>query len=159
MAFSQDRNRNGWFNFGASWGNQFETSDDSRIKTYMGSFGIDFVSYDFKYDKNIGYFTYASLFFPRTSTLEANGIKVTVDLSNYGFIFGLDEIIGFGFKKNLSETILLNFGIGPDIGLLFATSESSRQLSFFLGIGGAFGVKLGITDIISITDPAILHCI
>jgi hypothetical protein len=147
--FSQ--NRNGWSSFGLSVGNQWETSGEEEIKAYMLLFGIDLSSYMFKNDKGIGFWTNTIFSFPSHGTLEYNGIKETVDYSSYDFIIFMDSYLGPGFKIGFNERILLNYGLGPHIGLGFATSENTRLFSFLLGIGGDIGVKFGITDLLSIS--------
>lgn len=150
FCYSQDYE--GWLNLGISWGNQWESSGSSIIKTYLSSFAIDLGSYNFRLNKNVGSFQHVSFYFPRTGTIEANGTKITIDLSsNYDFIMGIDEILGVGFRSNINEQILLNFGIGPKFGVLFATNKYTRMLAFFLGIGGDMGFKFNITDLISIS--------
>jgi hypothetical protein len=121
----------------------------------MDSFGLDISSYTFQNDKDIGFFTHTSFYFPLTSTIESAGIGIKVNLSDsYDFIIGLDGIIGFGFKKNINERILFNIGVGPDLGLLFATSDNTRLLSFILGIGVPVGLKYEITHLLCISIGA-----
>jgi hypothetical protein len=148
LCFSQ--NKTGWINIGLGYDNQWESSGSPEVKAYMGSFAVILGSYDFKAGRNIGFFLHNTLLFPYTGTLEADGTKVTVDFSSYDFIMGLSSILGPGFKFNLNEKMLLNFGIGPDIQMLFATSENARQLGFILGLGGDIGIKFDITDLIAI---------
>jgi hypothetical protein len=149
LCFSQ--NSTGWGSIGLGYDNQWESSGSPKIKTHMSSLAVTTSSYTFKMEKNIGFFSHTSFLFPRTSTIEASGIKVTVDLPGDGFIMGFNGIFGPGFKLNLDEEILLNFGIGPNTEILLATSENARSLGFLLGIGGDIGIKFNITDIIAIS--------
>jgi hypothetical protein len=149
LCFSQ--NKTGWVNIGLGYDNQWESSGSPEVKAYIGSFAVTLVSYDFKAGRNIGFFLHHTFLFPHTGTLEADGIKTTGDFSSYDFIMGLSSILGPGFKFNLNEKIVLNFGIGPDIQTLFATSENVRQLGFILRLSSDIGIKFDITNLIAVS--------
>jgi hypothetical protein len=154
IAFSGfSQNKTFWIDMGVGWDNKFESSgSQQQVKTSMSSFALDLGRYEFKENRNIGYFTHSSFIFPRRSTIEANGIKVKVDLaSGYDFIMGLEGTTGIGFRLNVNDKIVIGSGIGPNLGVFFATNEYARQLSWMFGIGGAVELKFKITDLIGIS--------
>jgi hypothetical protein len=149
MVFAQedteeDRIETVWLSVGFNWGNYFDSGTDIG-DFYSGSPGINFNTYSFYNQKNIGFFGNIGLMFPVVNTIE-NGYNPIVHGS---------YIIGIGFRYKINEKLNLHFGIGPNLEQYYLLNRVNDNIKYTddryaLGIGGDIGLKYDLTDSIYI---------
>jgi len=132
------------FSMGPSFGNYFMNGANLE-SNYTGSPGFDLSFYALFGDRNIGvFFNYGILFPVITST--AKNLEPSVQLDYI--------LLGVGFGYNINEALKLNFGVGPNMNMLFLHSKESSDTvgDYFigLGVGGDIGLKFKVTNYFSI---------
>lgn len=140
----EDRIETVWLSLGFNWGNYFDSGTDIG-DFYSGSPGINFNSYGFYNQKNIGFFGNIGLMFPAVNSIG----------NDYNPIIHGSYIIGVGFRHKINEKINLHFGIGPNFDQYYLLNRVNDNIKFTdsrysLGIGGDIGLKYDLTDSIYI---------
>jgi len=131
MGFSQDETKDFpidiLFSAGPAWGNYFMNGTGLE-NSYTGSPGINLNFYALFGEKKLGlFFNYGILFPAVNNTGKNHDPSVQLD-----FI-----LLGFGFGYSLNENLMLHFGIGPDMNMLFLHSIENNEKSgdYFIGLG------------------------
>ena len=148
-----------WLSFGFEHGNFWEKSSDGSdyIKGYIGSPGIGLSAYIFWNKGNIGLFIHDIFAFPTKMTVERNGNKSEIDLSD-DFLMQVGIIIGPGFRYHITDDFKLHFGLGLSYLLSTSSSINSSVVAYNYGIGGDIGLKYDISDIFYINIGSIIAC-
>jgi len=145
MGFSQDKTKafpiDAMFSAGPTFGNYFMNGTDLE-KSYTGSPGINLNFYALFGEKNLGvFFNYGILFPAVNNTGEKYDPSVQLDFT----------LLGFGLGYSLNEKLMLHFGIGPNMNMLFLHSdEKSGDYFIGLGIGGDIGIKHKLAKYVSL---------
>ena len=136
MGFSQDETErfpiNIWFSAGPSFGNYFMNGKDLE-NSYTGSPGVNLNFYALFGEKNMGIFFNYGIMFPVVNSTREN-YEPSVQLD---FI-----LLGFGFGYDINESLMLHFGIGPNMNMLFLHSDTNSG-DYFIGLG--LGGDIGLT--------------
>ncbi|MCL1992320.1 MAG: hypothetical protein FWG66_05180 [Spirochaetes bacterium] len=124
-----------WMSAGPAFGNYF-MSGSGLGNNYTFSPGVNVRLYALFGERNIGLFFNHSTLMPVTSNIVGN-LRPSV---HHDFI-----PIGFGMGHYLNENLMLHFGIGPNLNMLFLYSRESGETFgdhfIGLGIGGDIGLK------------------
>jgi hypothetical protein len=161
-----------WVSMGLEYGFYFENVSDygDNLKQFpfkvytgkstMNSLGVNFKTYKFWNDNNVGLFTHNIIAFPKIGTTN----KPHVDLDTDRFLVQVGLIIGPGFRYNFNDNVLLQFGLGLNImgtildfntpvtfidlnsGLIFSDMTEYGTLAFNFGVGADIGIKFDLTD-------------
>ena len=154
IGFSDDEtpgfNYDIWFSMGPSFGNSF-ISGTNLERNYSVSSGLDLSFYAFFGGRNIGFFFNYSILSPYVFLFPT----VTNIWKSFEPSVQLDFIpLGVGFGYNISETLKLYFGIGPNVNIHITCTEENSvgtgDYSIGLGIGGDIGFKFKVTRFFNI---------
>jgi len=140
----------GWIRVGFEFGNFFERYfDDGAVwREYTGSPGINFSSYTFFNNRNVGIFSNGFFGVP---TINSD----TNNFSDFDFRFQVGLIFGVGFRRELSERFTLHYGVGLNTMISsFGFTEhfpGHGNVEFdvgtvTLGIGSDVGFKLRLNN-------------
>jgi hypothetical protein len=157
FAFSLEES---WLNMGFAYGNSIDIHPNQAALNdgYTGSPGIALTLYQFWDSQKVGMF----LGFSGTSLMVSS---VPGDIKNYGSAL-VEGLIGLGFRRHLAKGFTLGYAGGFDflyesLSYRGAGDELVEGRTMNFGIGGDIGVKLDITDILSLRIGTIAsyHCI
>jgi hypothetical protein len=152
----------GFLSLGMSYQNIFNISGDyiQDVGGNIGMIGFGSNDYIFWNSSNIGLFCSANFLFPIYFT-NSNNIKTYS--SNY-----MGIIVGSGFRYILNNNITFITGVGIDfwgrtIKVEFKDDMSNNDYELNLGLGGQFGLKIDMTDIICVmillnVDYTFINC-
>jgi len=142
-----------WLYFGFEYGNLFDgySEQKEKVRSYMGSPGLNFGGYRFFDKKNYGVFIHDFFAVPVTGYKKINGASKDND---YDFAFQAGMILGPGFRYNFTENFTLKWAVGLSwlmsllnySGYLWTYGDVSYEtIRHDFGIGGDIGLKKNIT--------------
>jgi hypothetical protein len=140
-AFSQNVTES-WSTVGANFANNFQ-KDEYLGDFYAGSSGVNFSRYRFRNHNKIGSFYNMGILFPVTNNIE----------NDFSPSMQVDFLFGVGFRNNISEKLILHYGVGFNFNFSSFTESAAidRKNTDYrqgFGIGGDIGLKYDITDIV-----------